>query len=87
MHDRFNRWSDTVGHDVEIRPNNRKDQHVVFSVHALHHKVIQESEDKIRTRMHPRLRHEMTMNPDLVVLAGKFSHDKLERDIMTTQEG
>ena len=90
MYDRFDRllnysWL-LVGHVLEMRPNNWQHQYVVFSVHALDLKMVQESEDTIRSRMRPRLGRETTINLDLVVLAGKFSYGKLECDISTTWE-
>ena len=42
-----------IKHDRKLWSNNLQHQHVVFSIHALHLKMIQESEDVARSRMYP----------------------------------
>ena len=90
MYNRFDRLLDyswlLIGQVFEIRPNNRQHEYIVFSVHALDLKMIQESEDTTRSRMRPRPGREMTVNLDLVVPVGKFSHGKLECHVSTTWE-
>jgi len=71
---------------LEGRPNNGQHQHVVFSVHAFHLEMIQESEDVIGSRMYPRPGRKMMKNPDLVVLSGEFSHGEFECNVSTTWE-
>jgi len=83
-HEGYNRLLDRdwffVEHGFKVRSNDLQYQHVVFSVCALHPEMVQESEDTIRSRC-PCSRGEITINLDLVILAGKLSHGKLESDI------
>ena len=87
-HDRFDRFFDRDGplvvHSVKMRPSNRQNQHVVFSVHAFQLELIQEGQDVTGSRMCPRSGREVMKNLDLVVLAGEFSHRELECDVSTT---
>jgi len=56
-HEGFNRllyygWF-FVEHGLKVRPNDLQHQHIVFSVCALHLKMVQEGEDAIRSGMCP----------------------------------
>jgi hypothetical protein len=57
MNERFDRLLDYdwffVEHGRKLWSNNLQHQHIVFSIHALHLKMIQESEDVARSKMYP----------------------------------
>ena len=89
MSERFNRPADygwvIVVHDRKLRSDDFKNQHVVFSVWALHFKTIQESEDVIGSGMCPWLGRENAVNLVLFVPAGGIGYDELEGHVSATR--
>ena len=89
MRERFSRPVDYgrvfLEHVHKMRPEYWEHQHVMFSVWTSYLKMIQGSEDAIRSRMRTRLRREVMMNFDFVVPAGKLCYHKLEGDISAVQ--
>ena len=87
MYERFDRPADygwvIAVHDLELRPNNLKHQHVMFSVWALYLEPIQGNEDMVGTGVRSC---EVLINLDFVVLAGKLGHDELEGDVSAVRQ-
>ena len=66
---------------------NREHQHVVFTVHSVHSKLVQGSEDVFRSWVClTRLGHKVMVDLDLVVLVGKCCHYEFEGDVSAAFE-
>jgi hypothetical protein len=76
-----------VQHVLEMRSQNREHQHVVFTVHSTHPKLVQRSKDVFGSWVwRTRLGRKVSVDLDLVALAGKCCHYKFEGDISATFE-
>ena len=88
--ERFNRVLDRgrllLKHRLEVRSDDLQYQYVMFPIRALDPEMIQEGEDTLGPRMSPRLRRKVTVDPYLVVPAGKFCHCEFEGDVSTVLE-
>ena len=89
MSERFNRPADygwiILVHGGKLRPHDFKHQYVMFSVWAMYFKMIQGSEDVVRSGMCPRPGRKNAVNLLLVVLAGRISYDELEGHVSATR--